>query len=182
MPVNRLLNCGEIGKEHDWDEEEEASLWKHKVLRLQKHKPGAYSPDWQTQFTAAIEKAMEIAGGGQKQLARIVHLEQELSSIRAALEKMQDAKPVVVPIATFAPEPFDLLGEIHAVVQPDGESFVASLFEANVNASGDTQQDAIANLKDMILATFETLKNEPKLGKGPARQLAVLRALIRRKE
>jgi predicted RNase H-like HicB family nuclease len=60
---------------------------------------------------------------------------------------------------------------------------VASLVDANVNASGDTIQDAVAHLKDLMVALFERLSEEPKSkpGKGPARQLVALRSLMRRK-
>jgi hypothetical protein len=89
----------------------------------------------------------------------------------------------VVPIETFDPEPFELRRPVSAVVQPSGEGFVASLFDANINASGETAQHAVANLKDLILALFIRLAKEPKekLGQGPARQLAVLEGLLRRK-
>jgi len=98
-----------------------------------------------------------------------------------ASEPVADPRSILVPIATLAPEPYDLLREIMVVVQPDDDSFVATFFDANINASGNTQVDAVANLKDTMIATFEALEREPKLGKGPAIQLAVLREVMRRK-
>ena len=88
-----------------------------------------------------------------------------------------------VPIETFDPEPFELRRPLSVVVQGSGTGFVASLFDANINASGETAQDAVANLKDLILALFIRLRREPieNLGKGPARQRAVLEGLLRRK-
>jgi predicted RNase H-like HicB family nuclease len=89
----------------------------------------------------------------------------------------------VVPIETFAPEPFEVLRPLCVVVQPQDGGYIASLFDANINASGETAQDAVANLKDLMLALYVRLQKEPKerLGKGPARQRAVLQALLRRK-
>ena len=60
---------------------------------------------------------------------------------------------------------------------------VATFFDANINASGETPQDAIANLKDMLIALYERLGKEPRrnLGKGPSQQLAVLQQIMRRK-
>jgi hypothetical protein len=89
---------------------------------------------------------------------------------------LTSAGTFVVPIETFDPEPFGLRRPVSVVVQPSGDSFVASLFDANINASGETAHYAVANLKDLILALIIRLRKEPKerLGKGPARQLAVL--------
>src|ERR1700757_5007489 len=50
----------------------------------------------------------------------------------------------LVPVTTLDPEPFELAREIQVVVQPDDDSFVATFFDANINASGETQQDAVA--------------------------------------
>ena len=96
---------------------------------------------------------------------------------------LTSAGTFVIPIETFDPEPFELRRPVSVVIHPSGDSFVASLFDANINASGQTAQDAVANLKDLILALYIRLGKEPKekLGQGPARQLAVLEGLLRRK-
>jgi predicted RNase H-like HicB family nuclease len=93
------------------------------------------------------------------------------------------ARSIIVPIETLEPEPYELVRPVHVVVQPEEDSYVATFFDANVNASGETQQDAVANLKDMLVTLFERLEKEPRtnLGKGPALQLAVLRSILRRK-
>lgn len=111
---------------------------------------------------------------------QIAALEREVREVKARLER--DERSIVVPISTFAPEPWDVAGPIHAVVQPAGEGYTATFFDANIAASGDTQQDAIDNLKEMVLLTLEDLEEEPeeRLGIEAARQLAVLRKLIKR--
>lgn len=90
---------------------------------------------------------------------------------------------VVVPISTFAPVPIEVLKEIKAVVQPDDDEFTATFFDANVNAAGCNQVEAIENLKDLILSRFEYLNAQPpaKLGPALAKQIAVLRDFIRRR-
>jgi predicted RNase H-like HicB family nuclease len=79
--------------------------------------------------------------------------------------------------------PYDVIGTIHAVVQPAGDGYTATLFDANIAASGETRQDAVANLKDLILAVYEDLEEEPeeRMGVEAARQLAVLRTLVKRR-
>jgi len=60
---------------------------------------------------------------------------------------------------------------------------VASFFDANLSASGDTEREAVSNLKDMIvlsLEMFEKLSDE-QLGPGPARQKVVLADFVRRR-
>jgi hypothetical protein len=58
---------------------------------------------------------------------------------------------------------------------------VASFGLANINASGDTWQEAITNLKDLIVSVFDLLASHPleRLGPAPLKQLAVLRSFIR---
>lgn len=92
------------------------------------------------------------------------------------------ALTAVVPITTFAPEPFEVLRPMSAVIQPIGDEHLATFFDANINASGETQEEAFANLKDVLLGTFQMLEqmSESQLGPGPKRRRAVLSECIRR--
>jgi hypothetical protein len=112
---------------------------------------------------------------------RYVQLEKEIKTLKQQLA--QNTKPMLVPISTFAPEPYTIKSPIQVLVVPDEGSYVATLVDANINASGETVPGAVTNLKDMILRLFERLNKEPreKLGKRPARQLDVLRDLIKKK-
>ncbi len=66
------------------------------------------------------------------------------------------------------------------MIRPVGDGFVATFFDANVNASGDTESEAFENLKDMLVATFTEFRRlgEERLGAEPARQLAVLKRFL----
>ena len=88
----------------------------------------------------------------------------------------------VVPITTLAPEPYEILRDIPAVVEPAGDGFVATFFDGNISTSGDTEVEAVSNLRSLILDIFEYLDGEPadSLGPEPARQLAVLRVFLKR--
>ncbi len=101
------------------------------------------------------------------------------------IEKLRKRKgtSLVVPITTFAPEPYDVIRRLEVVVQPSDEEYIATFFDANVNASGCTETEAVANLKDVMLALFEYFASLPakRLGPGPKRQFAVLRKFIRRR-
>jgi len=65
-------------------------------------------------------------------------------------------------------------------IATDVDGFVASFFDANISASGETAQEAFENLKSLALDIFDSLSREApeRLGPEPARQLAVLRSLF----
>lgn len=88
-----------------------------------------------------------------------------------------------VPISTLAPEPFELVGLIFALIQQSEGCYTASFLDANLGASGETKVEALEGLKDRIVTTFERLEGKPddKLGPGPLRQKRVLTSLIRRR-
>jgi hypothetical protein len=111
-----------------------------------------------------------------------VSLEGRLSSLAAKVEEA--SKQLRVPITTLASESLELIKPIEVVIRfVDLEDYVASFFDANVNASGCNPNNAFLNLVETITARFDTLDRLPtkKLGKGPQRQLAVLREFIRRR-
>jgi len=65
--------------------------------------------------------------------------------------------------------------------QVDDEEFVASFPPANISASGESLDDAVLQLKDLLtslLLNYTLIKRE-KLGTIPRNQLAVLRSFIR---
>ncbi len=109
-------------------------------------------------------------------------LQERIGLLEKKVNELSKDGSFVVPITTFAPEPFDLLKEIKVVVQASNDEFVASFFDANVNASGCNETDAVDSLKEMLVSRFEYLESlsPEKLGPGPAKQLAVLRCFIRR--
>lgn len=115
---------------------------------------------------------------------RLDKLEREVSSLKNVVAHLRSSQSLVVLARTLAPEPFELLKDIPVVIQRSDDEYVASFFDANINASGGTETDAVANFKDVLLAVFERLEKEPteRLGPGPARQLAVLREFVRRRD
>ncbi len=102
----------------------------------------------------------------------------------AALEERVSDSSLLVPIQTFEPEPFELIKAITVVIQPVDDEFSASFFDANVNAAGSNECEAVDNLKETLLSRFDYLDSQPAEVLGPAllKQLAALRAFVRRKE
>lgn len=120
----------------------------------------------------------------QTELARLESLETRMSVLADELAALRERASWVVPITCFAPEPFESIDEIKAVVEEIGGEYLASFYDANVSAQGDTRQEAIDNLKDLLLSRFDHLDAiaSEKLGKSTQRQIAVLRRFIRRSE
>jgi predicted RNase H-like HicB family nuclease len=98
----------------------------------------------------------------------------------AAIEDAAILGTFTLHVETFASEPYKVKRPIPLSLQRRTDGYIASFVEANVNSSGDTQQEALANVKELILDAFDSLSSMPtsKLGPGPARQLAVLREFI----
>jgi hypothetical protein len=79
-------------------------------------------------------------------------------------------------IASLAAEHLVLRRPIPVVIEEDDGVFVASFLDANINASGDTLQDAYEALKEFIASRFRLLERHiAELGNEPMRQLTVLR-------
>jgi len=102
----------------------------------------------------------------------------------ARCEALEVARPTVVPIQTLAPFPYRLVKPFEVLVTFHGDHYVASFVDANIGASGDTDVEAVLNLKDMLVSAFEMLAelNDDELGPGPCMQKHVLEEFIRRAE
>ena len=112
---------------------------------------------------------------------RVGILEKVVLELRHSLMELTSRQTITVPITTLAPEPITLRHPIFVVVQPEGDEFSATFFDANINASGDTQTEAVDNLKEILVSAYRRLSDlgESRLGPGPRKQLAVLRTIIR---
>jgi hypothetical protein len=77
---------------------------------------------------------------------------------------------------------YELIKPISVLVQKEDGVFLASFVDANINASGESQSEAILMLKSSIASRFRFYtKNEAKLSSDPQQQLAVLRKFVREK-
>jgi hypothetical protein len=107
----------------------------------------------------------------------------EIAIINDRLAQLEEGAPLRVPIQSLAPEPFEIIKPMEAVVRFLDDQYVASFFDANLSTGGDTQTEAIANLRELIVGTFELLTEtrDVDLGPGPRRQKAVLAEFVRRR-
>jgi predicted RNase H-like HicB family nuclease len=87
-----------------------------------------------------------------------------------------------VPLTILEPGRYELTRDIPVVLRPSDDGFTATYFDANIATGGDTEEEALDNLRSLIIDTFELLESQPSenLGPEPQRQSKVLRSLIRK--
>lgn len=105
-----------------------------------------------------------------------------VGDIASSLE--HTCRHVVVPLTTLHPEPYALKHPISVVVVDIDDEYQASFFEANLYASGDTEHEAIENLKSVVLDTFDDLSAAPdsELGPAPRKQKELLTYFIEKQK
>lgn len=166
----------------DWTEGDEASLFnegncfRHISARNILRDPPEES---KTALQEVFKKYVMVACKATDSF-RISILEKLVGELRARVSALEERRTVLVPVETFAPEPFSIVRPIQVVVEQFDDAFVATYFDANVNASGDTEVEAVENLKEVMLLTFDSLENEKSLGAALARKVAVLKSIIKR--
>lgn len=141
----------------------------------------ALEQNWQLekQFRAAFGYAERVS----ELCKRLEKIESVLLDVVTKLDRSsQSQRSIWVPIESFAPEPFEVIKPFTVVVNPADDGFEASLYDANLYSSGDTEAEAVNNLKSVILDTHTMLEqlDESKLGPGPLKQRNALASLVRR--
>ena len=106
----------------------------------------------------------------------------ELPRISEDIKTYVGRQTEVVPMRTLATSGLVLRQDIPVVIQAADDGFTATFFDANVSMSGDTKEEAFANLRGMIVDLFLDLDSEPadRLGRGPHLQMQVLNSFIRK--
>ncbi len=142
-------------------------------VKLGKNKELLYTNLMQ-EFTSVVSLRWEDA-------ARLEGLQKEIALLKIRCATLERQSPILVPIQTLAPEPYELIKPITVVVRFQEEHYIASFFDANISSSGDTHSEAIFNLKDMLISMFDMLEDmdDSQLGPEPLRQKQMLREFIR---
>jgi len=101
-----------------------------------------------------------------------------IDEVKIAVAEMRAQKEV--SLSSVAPEPYSVIKPIPVHLQPHEGGVIATFFDANISAAGETDQEAFSNLRSLILDTLDSLELEPSMGLGPEpfRQLAVLKEFI----
>lgn len=106
-----------------------------------------------------------------------------ISALENRIEQIEErARSIIIPIQSLSPNQYEIIKPILAVVREDEGAFVATFFDANINSSGETQNEAVEMLKDSIASSFRVFQEqEAVLGDIPKRQFAVLQQFVRAK-
>ncbi len=143
---------------------------------------GVVPRGWATDVQVPPASFSEIVAARLREAARLTSIEERLTNLEERLTEDLQAAPKCVTfyLSSFAPEPYAVKRPIPITVQESEDGFLASFVDANVNSSGDTQQEAFANVRELILDVFDRLSSFPadKLGPGPKRQIAILREFM----
>ncbi len=141
-----------------------------------------FSPDWANAVPSLIAKLVSEVVEKKKMELRFSLMESAMSELKSQLNALAAAKTRIVPIATFAPELYEVLKPILVSVQAVEDEFEAGWYDANIHTTGENEEEAVSNLKSLMLDYFDSLSKEPaeKLGIEPTRQLAVIKTFIKK--
>ncbi|MCX7048434.1 MAG: hypothetical protein NTX50_23480 [Candidatus Sumerlaeota bacterium] len=115
--------------------------------------------------------------------ATIESLQKEIVQLQSRCESLENREPIHVLVQSLSPESLTLTKPFYIVVRCSDDQYIATFFDANLSASGDTPSEAVSNLKDFISSSFELLSgmNEHELGPEPRKQKKVLQEFIQEK-
>lgn len=126
-------------------------------------------------YTKRLDDLCERVAGLESKIEQVIKRLGELGALRRSF---------LVPIESLEPEPYEILRPFTAVVIEGEGEFEAAIFDLGIFASGDTEEEALANLKETLVDALDRLNGLPdtRLGKGPLRQKGLLNKWIRRVE
>jgi deoxycytidine triphosphate deaminase len=106
----------------------------------------------------------------------------KMANVTGYLQGLSATRLGPVALTNLDPEQYKLTRDIPVALQPSDDGFIATFFDANIGSSGDTEEEAIDNLRTLIIDTFELLEStqSEKLGPEPRRRLKLLRSIIRK--
>lgn len=98
------------------------------------------------------------------------------------LQRIEESGGVSIAIATLGESTVRLLRPVPVTIRFNGDDFIASFFDANIHASGETEQEAFDGLREMLIGTFTLLDSHDSssLSNEMQRSLRVLRQFIER--
>lgn len=140
-----------------------------------------FNEAWSGNFRSALMNLGKDVSTGMHELIRIQTLESEFRTIKQRLKNLEENKFIIVAVDTLTPDPYIVEKPFHVVIKNEGDSYIASFYDANINASGDTEEEALANLKDILVCLYNKLNSirEDKLGNAMLKQRKILNEFIR---
>jgi dCTP deaminase len=126
-----------------------------------------------------LQQTMKDTAILAKEMPRFVELQQNLLS---HIQRLSSTHLGTVLMTSLESGHHRLTRDIPVSLETSDDGFIATFFDANIAMSGDTQEEAFANLRSFIVDTFEFLSLQPSdsLGPEPKRQLRLLQSFIQK--
>lgn len=130
-------------------------------------------------FEAKLNQLTSVVESSVQSVEKMVR---SVGEVVTAFAKRASQQGMWIPITSFDPEPYKLMEHLTAVVTPSGEDFEAALYDINVYASGDNEEEAVSNLRSYLLDLFDHYSECPDdtLGPEPLKQKRFLVSRIER--
>ncbi|MFN2476452.1 MAG: hypothetical protein ABR526_08955 [Chthoniobacterales bacterium] len=111
---------------------------------------------------------------------RLSLIEKVVLELRHVIAELLERRVIQISIDSLGVEDLVLRRPITVVVESANDCFTATFFDANINASGDSEVEAVENLKEIIVSVFHRFVElgDARLGSGPRKQFAELRSVI----
>ena len=104
----------------------------------------------------------------------------------AVKKKENRVVPYCIFVSTLANEDINVIKPIPVTIERESEdSFIASFVDAGVSSGGNSMQDAVWSLQEMIASSFRTLENLSNTQLGPKmrrEKVVLLEFLCRRSQ
>jgi hypothetical protein len=135
-----------------------------------------------TELLAHAQVSQAIRELREDRDCRSTAFDPDTSAMLKPMGKTENVAATSVPLTNLEPGRYELERDIPVVLEPSDNGFTATFLDANIGSSGDSEEEAIDNLRTLIVDTYELLEStQPdKLGREPRRRLASLRSLIRK--
>ena len=104
-----------------------------------------YPQDWASVVPRLIQNLSEEMSEKAELAVRINLLEIVVKQLKTRLRLLENTQTRIIPINTFAPEPYELLKPIMISVHPVNEEFEAGWHDANIHSAGENEEEAVSN-------------------------------------
>ena len=153
------------------------------LIQAQKSVTLSFESNWADSVPALIQNLVAEVKTKRRQELQYAVIQLAVDGFEKRMQRLESLQTRIIPIDSFAPEPYVVLKPILATVNSVEDEFEAGWFDANIHSGGDNEAAAVRNLKEFILDTFDSLSGKPpeKLGPEPTRQLAVMKQYIERR-
>jgi hypothetical protein len=115
---------------------------------------GTFEENWAESVPLLLANVFSLVAEKKKQEIRFSLLQIAFKGVEERLSRLELAQATIIPINSFSPEPYDLLKTILVSVRCVEGGFNAGWFDANIHSSGDNEEEAVGNLKSLILDFF----------------------------